>query len=263
MSVAMRSIRQAGSGAGGRDPAKTGASGRVRRGPGPGGAALKITRERLSEIVADRIRDHIIEHSLGEGDRLPTEHEMAALFGVSRSSVREATKALGFLGIIRSAPRRGLTVGHVDMKRVTDYLGFHFALSDYPKDQLLRTRIVLEKGAMCGLMERMAADPAAYERIAAIADEMEGVSDVDAFIKGDAAFHRALLEYSGIEPLVAFGDILGIFFMRFRTEVASAKHGWAEGVRMHRSLLDMLRSGNLAEAERLLERHLEHYRGTS
>jgi len=77
----------------------------------PAAARAPIERTQLSEMVASRIRDHIIEHSLGEGDRLPTEHELADQFGVSRGSIREATKALGFLGIIRSAPRRGLTVG--------------------------------------------------------------------------------------------------------------------------------------------------------
>lgn len=240
-----------------------GAAARVGRGSGTGSGPQRIARERLSEKVAARIRDYIIEHSLGEGDRLPTEHEMADLFGVSRSSVREATKALEFLGIIRSAPKRGLTVGHVDMKRVTEYLGFHFALNDYPREQLLKTRAVLEKGALPGVMQRMAADLSIYEKLRSAADHLDGVSDVDAFIKGDAAFHRALIEFSGIEPLVAFGDILNIFFMRFRREVASAKHGWATGVRAHRALLDMLRSGDLAESERMVEKHLEHYKGIS
>ena len=223
----------------------------------------RIVREHLSEMVASRIRDHIIERSLGEGDRLPTEHEMAELFGVSRSSVREATKALEFLGIIRSAPKRGLTVGHVDMKRVTEYLGFHFALNNYPCDQLLKTRGVIEKGAMPGLMERMAADPGIYERLKRLAQDLDGVSDADAFIRGDTAFHRAILECSGIEPLVAFGDVLNIFFLRFRREVIEARKGWADGVRMHRALLDALRDGKLAAAERILDRHLRHYGGTA
>jgi GntR family transcriptional repressor for pyruvate dehydrogenase complex len=224
---------------------------------------MPIARERLSDMVASRIRDYIIEHSLGEGDRLPTEHEMAEQFAVSRSSIREATKALGFLGIIRSAPRRGLTVGHVDMKRVTEYLGFHFSLNNYPKEQLLKTRSVLEKGALPGIMERMASDPAVYERLTGLNETLEGVTDSDAFIRGDAAFHRALLECSGIEPLVAFGDVLGIFFMRFRQKLVEAKDGWAGGVRMHRALLDTLHKGNLANAERIMDQHLEHYKGQS
>src|SRR6188472_3324676 len=105
-------------------------------------------RQNLSEQVAARIKQLILENSLKPGDRLPTEQEMADRFGVSRVSVREATKALSFLGIIQAAPRRGLTVGHVDMRRVTEYLGFHLALTDYPKPQLLQTRLVIETGVL-------------------------------------------------------------------------------------------------------------------
>jgi DNA-binding FadR family transcriptional regulator len=120
-----------------------------------------LHRARLSELVLAGIKTYILDHSLGEGDRLPTEQQMADLFGVSRVSIREATKALGFLGIIRAAPRRGLTVGHVDMQRVTEYLGFHFALNNYPRQQLLKTRIVIETGALPEAMERLATDAAA------------------------------------------------------------------------------------------------------
>ena len=79
----------------------------------------QIVRVTTSTLVAEKIKDLIIEQELRPGDRLPTEQELADRFGVSRISVREATKALGFLGIIDSAPRRGLTVGSLDMSRVS------------------------------------------------------------------------------------------------------------------------------------------------
>ena len=61
-------------------------------------------------------------------------------------SVLEATKALGFLGIIDSAPRPGFTPAVVDMSRVLAYLGLHSALTHYPKAQLLQTRLVFYTG---------------------------------------------------------------------------------------------------------------------
>ena len=89
-----------------------------------------VKRKKLSDQVVDRIKSFIVDNGLKPGDRLPTEHAFADRFGVSRISVREATKALEFLGILDAAPRRGLSVGHVDMGRVTQYLGFHFAIND-------------------------------------------------------------------------------------------------------------------------------------
>jgi GntR family transcriptional repressor for pyruvate dehydrogenase complex len=181
-------------------------------------------------MVISRIKDYLIEHALSEGDRLPTEQQMTEMFGVSRISVREATKALSFLGIIRSAPRRGLTVGRVDMGRVTEYLGFHFALNNYPRRQLLVARAVIETGALPEAMEHIASDPALYETLSALNEQLKAARSPDDFIGGDLQFHRALLEASGIEPLVAFNSLLEIFFRRFRDRLIEARAGWAQGI---------------------------------
>ncbi len=222
-----------------------------------------VERRNLSEMVADRIKSYIIENSLGAGDRLPTEQKLAELFGVSRVSVREATKALAFLGIIQAAPRRGLTVGRVDMHRVTEYLGFHFALNNYPREQLLNTRIVIETGALFEAMEHIAKDKDAAARLEAANERLEGARSADEFIAGDVAFHRTLLETSGIEPLVAFNGLLEVFFKRFRQEligVIRTKAHRSGGIRGHRDILAALRERDLQKAQGLLREHLAHYR---
>ncbi len=196
----------------------------------------QLKRQNLSEIIAGRIKHYIIDNQLKPGDRLPTEHQMAERFGVSRVSIREATKALGFLGILRSAPRRGLTVGEVDMRRVTEYLGFHLVLTDYPKRQLLETRIIIETGALPHVAERMLLEAALYDRLSAMTEQLREAHDLEQRIAGDIAFHRALLDASGVGPLVAFNDLLDIFFSRFRQSVEQA--AWDDGVRGHQQILD-------------------------
>ena len=119
----------------------------------------RIKRQNLNAIVAERIKQYILDNGLKMGDRLPTEQELADRFGVSRVSLRETTKALGFLGIIEASPRRGLAIGRVDMSRITDYLGFYLAISDFPLSQLLDTRIVIETGALPHVMQQMTNDP--------------------------------------------------------------------------------------------------------
>lgn len=217
-----------------------------------------IERRKLSDVVADRIKQYIIDHGLKPGDRLPTEQELADRFGVSRVSTREATKALGFLGIIDAAPRRGLIVGHIDMKRVTNYLGFHLAISDFPRSQLLDARLVIETGALAHVMRQMAADPAVYDRLVAQAELVERAGSLDERITADSAFHRALLDASGVQPLLAFHDLLNIFFDRFRRSLA--RGDWETGMQQHHHLLDLLRAGDLKAACDLLTRHLEHHR---
>jgi GntR family transcriptional regulator, transcriptional repressor for pyruvate dehydrogenase complex len=216
-----------------------------------------IRQTKLNEMVASRIKDYIIEHSLGEGDRLPTEQQMTEMFGVSRVSVREATRALNFLGIIQSAPRRGLTIGRVDMDRVTEYLGFHFALNDYPVQQLRKTRAVIEVGALSESIERIAGNPAVYQKLVALNEEMKEAKDVEAFVASDLAFHRALIELSDLEPLIAFNSLLEVFFKRISKDQAFQKReNWSRGLESHRKILLELRARNLQKAQTMLLEHI-------
>ena len=95
---------------------------------------------------------------------------MVADYGVSRSVVREATKALDFLGIISAVPRRGMILDTFDFDRVSEYFGFHFAFSDYPRDKLLKARMVIETGTLVYTIEEMNRDPALYGRLRGLAD---------------------------------------------------------------------------------------------
>jgi GntR family transcriptional repressor for pyruvate dehydrogenase complex len=216
-----------------------------------------IRHTKLNEVVASRIKDYIIENSLGEGDRLPTEQQMTEMFGVSRVSVREATRALNFLGIIESAPRRGLTIGAVDMNRVTEYLGFHFAVNDYPFQQLRKTRVVIEVGALSEAIDRIADNPAVFQKLTALNEKIRECKDVDEFVVSDLDFHRALIECSDLEPLIAFNSLLEVFFKRVRKDdVFKKRENWLGGVESHKQILAELRSRNLQKAQELMRVHI-------
>ncbi len=218
-----------------------------------------IKKETLTEQIVLSIRQYIEEKNLRTGDRLPNEDQLAELFGVSRSSIREATKSLGFFGLINSAPRRGLTVGSLDMGRLSSYLAFHFSISSYPLENLLNTRLVIETGALSFTIKRIQEDPSLARRLGDLIEAMDrDIEDLQAFIKHDAAFHRLLVGASGIEPLVDFADILALFFRRFwyRIELASRERG----NQAHRRLLDALVRQDLRGAEEILEKHLASFR---
>ncbi len=49
-----------------------------------------LPKQKIRDVVADRIKSFIATEKLMPGDRLPTETELAEQFGVSRLSLREA-----------------------------------------------------------------------------------------------------------------------------------------------------------------------------
>jgi DNA-binding FadR family transcriptional regulator len=64
-------------------------------------AIRPLVRRRLHEDVAEHLRDAILDGRFKAGDKLPPERELAARFGVNRTSVREALKVLEGLRMVR------------------------------------------------------------------------------------------------------------------------------------------------------------------
>jgi GntR family transcriptional repressor for pyruvate dehydrogenase complex len=217
-----------------------------------------VKRDKIRDVVATRIKSYIVDANLKSGDRLPTETELADRFGVSRLSLREATKALEFLGIVEARPGRGLTVGHVNMERVTEYLGFHPALHDVTSGELVDTRILIETGVLPHVARRMIDDASIYHLLNGINDDLRRARSLQRWVELDIAFHRGLIEASGLSPLLAFGDLLAVFFQRFRESVRMAR--WKRGIESHQRMIDALRVGDVIKAGDELRRHIESHR---
>jgi GntR family transcriptional repressor for pyruvate dehydrogenase complex len=59
-----------------------------------------IPRTRLYELLAERLVEHVARAGLQPGDRFPAERELAAQFGVSRTSIRQALVSLEVQGVV-------------------------------------------------------------------------------------------------------------------------------------------------------------------
>ena len=127
-----------------------------------------LPRTKIRDQAAERIKEMIAAEKLRPGDRLPNETELAESFGISRLSVREATKALEYLGIVEAKTGVGLTVGHIDLERVTEHLGFHPALHRADPLQLIDTRVLIEAGVLPHVARRMKQDKSLYDNLNAI-----------------------------------------------------------------------------------------------
>ena len=217
-----------------------------------------LPRRKIRDQTNKKIKELITTEQLSPGDRLPTETELAETFGVSRLSVREATKALEYVGIVEAKTGVGLTVGQIDLERVTEHLGFHPALHRADPLQLIDTRVIIETGVLPHVARRMAEDSSTYERLRSLVDRSRSARKLQTWIDLDIEFHRTLLESSGLTPLVAFGDLLHVFFQRFRESVKRAQ--WQAGAESHRRIIDVLRDGDVAAATDELRRHIEDHK---
>lgn len=73
-------------------------------------------RSRLAELVAERIGEWISARDIKPGDRMPSEPELVAHFGVSRSVIREALSKLQVLGVIEVFQGKGAFIAKLPVE---------------------------------------------------------------------------------------------------------------------------------------------------
>ena len=97
----------------------------------PDGAAIEpLEREqRLYERVVEKVLELISSGAWKPGFRLPPERELSEAFGVSRTVVREAVKALEARGVLESSTGSGVSVRIADFNMVSRSLQTYMQLS--------------------------------------------------------------------------------------------------------------------------------------
>src|SRR3972149_8378282 len=82
-----------------------------------------IQSGRLYEKIVEQIEQRILSGDLKTGDRLPAERELCEQFGVSRTAVREAVKALSEKGLADVQPGRGTFITNGSSRAMRYSLG--------------------------------------------------------------------------------------------------------------------------------------------
>jgi len=220
-----------------------------------------IERQRVSELVAERIKRYILDNNLKPGDRLPTEHEFAKWLGVSRGGVREGIKTLSLLGLLEASPRRGMTVGAFDLTRLTSYMALHPTMSEATSDQLIDARLIMETGALERASERIGNNSKIYDGLLKAAETHQRAEEASVRCRGDLAFHQTLVEASGATALLPFHELLEFLFYRFIQQVpVQTKRQRKQWSDEHFEIVAALRDGDVAGARVVLEQHIERHR---
>lgn len=235
-------------------------------GVGAGGAlphARFSAQARLRALQAD-IMDLILERELEAGDPLPTEHELSAVLGVGRNTLRESLKVLQALGVIEIRHGFGMFVAPSNFDALTDGLTFRGRLSlrhlGQEALQLVDVRQSLEAGLIAGAMDLMTPEHLmAIEEAVVRMEALAGAGET--FVEADAQFHRRLFEPLNNELLLSLLDVFWQVYRRLYVEL-----GGAEGVdllaaaAMHRGIYDAVSTGDRVLAAQRLNAHFDGIR---
>jgi len=216
-----------------------------------------------SHQIALAIRRYLEREGLQPGDRIGTEQELAAEFGVSRPTLREGLRLLASSHLIRVGRGRAggifvaRTPGEGMSRNVSESISMMLATETVSLSQLLDARMFLEV-PLAGLAAAKATEETAADLQAAIDEAAEHAPGTPPFNAADKRFHQTLARAAGNELLLSFTDwILDVLQPQLIAEIGSVVDG-EQILRQHRDIQRAVRRRQPAAAEKAMRAHIEY-----
>ena len=220
-----------------------------------------------SEQVAVQIQHYIQQEGLGPGDFLGREEDLAAEFGVSRPTLREALKLLSSGNLIRAnkGPGGGIFVAHTAEqgmgRSLSDAVAMMLDTGAVSLEELLDARMLLEV-PMAGAAAYRADDADLRRLREAMAREASAASagDHDALARTDEWMHRTITRAAGNRMVQALSEwVLEVLQPRL-VELLRDAVVHSAVLAQHEAVLAALEKGDAARAERAMKDHLLYLR---
>jgi DNA-binding FadR family transcriptional regulator len=153
---------------------------------------------KLQDLVRDQIKAFILGSGLKPGDQLPTESEMAEKLGISKTTVREALKALENVGILESRHGVGTFIKGFNYDAILENLPYSLETDVHSLREIVEIRSCLEGHFILQYMERF--DEKDIKDLWSIYLDLEKATH-KRILKDEidihSAFHRAIYRHCG------------------------------------------------------------------
>jgi GntR family transcriptional regulator, transcriptional repressor for pyruvate dehydrogenase complex len=151
-----------------------------------------VKSTRIYAEIVRQIKALISDGHLKSGDRLPPERDLAERFRVSRTSVREALRALETTGLIEIRAGEGAFVREVSVESLIEPLALVILTQREAIAELYEARRLLEP-PIAALAARRAAPDEVAEMTRILDEQAREVSAGRTGLAQDAAFHTAIV----------------------------------------------------------------------
>jgi GntR family transcriptional repressor for pyruvate dehydrogenase complex len=218
------------------------------------GVLRPLSRRSLHERVAERVLSHIVQNELSEGERIPSERELARRLAVSRSSVRQAIAGLIEAGVLASRHGGGTFVARLDLD--TEPLSSVAARRAHLPSVHEARRILEVPAAALAAQRREQADLDALERALELMASEIAAGEVGA--RGDASFHAAVTAAAHNPTLAELMARIEDDVTETRSESLSQDDRPPRSLADHRRIADAITSGDADAAAEAMRQHLDN-----
>lgn len=211
-----------------------------------------VSRNGLADQVVGRVRELVRDGSYAPGDRLPVEVELCKVFGVGRSTLREAMRVLANRGVVVVRHGDGTFVAAGALAE-----SFEERLGRARLHDLYEARLALEAPlAELAAARHDARDIDAMRRCLKRRAAAAKAGDVAAYSDADFDFHLAVAKAAKSPALLG---VYASFIDIVRRQMADAvgpEYIRSENDRLHDDLCDAIARGDARSTRRLVKTHL-------
>jgi GntR family transcriptional regulator, transcriptional repressor for pyruvate dehydrogenase complex len=215
-----------------------------------------IKKTRVAEEIADRIRLLILDGTLPPGRPLPGERTLAARFGVSRGSIRDAFRMLETIGLLETRHGQGTFPRELDVNRLVAPLASILTFQHDLREELLDVRRMFEPAVARAAAARVTDDDLAdLERI--LDTQRKKIRTGGSTIIEDTAFHAVLARATRNRVVMRIMETLNDLLVESRKMTLKQKGRPERSIRGHEAVVAALRRRDPDAAARAMHTHID------
>ena len=218
-----------------------------------------VKRSRIYEHIVEQIHALIREGRWAPGDQIPPERELAERFRVSRTSVREALRALEMQGVIDSRQGGGTFVRTADTETLVGPLAAAILRGRRELAEVLEVRELIEPG-----IARLAATRATAEHVLELENLLERQRECIAagrsFVEEDTAFHYTLAKAADNHILLRLHNVILDVLRESRQSYLHVPDRPQMSLRGHEAMLAAVKARDADAAYRASLTHISEVR---
>lgn len=209
-----------------------------------------IQKKSLADEVVEHIRKQIEVGELNEEEKLPTEPELMKLFGVGRSTIREAVKTLSNMEYLSVQQGRGTFVKSIVPKDQS----FEERIKCADIQELKEVRNILDMPLSALAAQRRTTDD--IEKIKECAQSRKNAAmngDLEGCIKADILFHVSVAEATHNTILAEMYRSIALHLEESYKDIYKDTENFKMTQPLHEKLVRFIREGNVKSAARIGE----------
>jgi GntR family transcriptional repressor for pyruvate dehydrogenase complex len=221
----------------------------------------KLKQNRMYEDIVNQVMEALFRGDLQSKDKLPSEKELMAIFGVSRVTVREAMRSLEQLGVIeiRQGSLGGAYIRDIDLDTVIEQVETLLRLTNITFPALAEARALLERMMIRELIPDKIQESHLHEleNNVAQAEEFFVNRQSEERLADNFKFHTILAEITGNPIIILMHKIIANLSYHFFKNVNPTPQMVEKTLQYHRDVVEFLKKGQFHEASRICSEHIK------